>query len=143
MPESKPVVWRLSANRLRHAFYGNDHFSLCKSIRRSATSIAAASKDECRRCKIILSRKKSPALERARRRALLPESETVNGFRIWPDRTCGHCGFTVDPDDPEPYAYRLECPDCYREGCDECMPCGRGCLCPECEDANVEEVGDG
>ena len=62
--------------------------------------------------------------------------EMVNGFRVWPDRTCCHCGFTVEPDDPEPYVYLLECPGCGREGCGECIPCGRGCLCPECEDAD-------
>lgn len=28
----------------------------------------------------------------------------------------------------------LICPQCEREGCPECMPSGRGCLCPECEE---------
>jgi hypothetical protein len=26
------------------------------------------------------------------------------------------------------------CPQCEREGCPECMPAGRGCMCPECEE---------
>jgi hypothetical protein len=32
-----------------------------------------------------------------------------------------------------PAGYRLECPVCYRPGCEECMPAGRGCPCPDCE----------
>lgn len=27
----------------------------------------------------------------------------------------------------------LQCPSCSRDGCFECMPSGRGCACPECE----------
>lgn len=27
----------------------------------------------------------------------------------------------------------LICPRCEREGCYQCMPAGRGCMCPECE----------
>lgn len=33
----------------------------------------------------------------------------------------------------------LECPECGRDGCDKCMPAGRGCACPECEDGEGEE----
>lgn len=31
--------------------------------------------------------------------------------------------------------FRLECPECYRPGCEQCMPAGRGCICPDCEEA--------
>lgn len=27
-----------------------------------------------------------------------------------------------------------ECPGCDRPGCDYCMPLGKDCPCPECED---------
>lgn len=58
-------------------------------------------------------------------------------FPTWKDDTCGHCGF-VDHEEPP---YKLSCPECYRDGCDDCMPCGRGCVCPDCEDARDEEEG--
>jgi hypothetical protein len=29
----------------------------------------------------------------------------------------------------------LVCPECGRQGCFECMPAGRSCICPECEEA--------
>ncbi len=46
-----------------------------------------------------------------------------------------------DPDGPEGYppdfgGYALECPTCHRQGCKDCMPSGRGCKCPECEEGN-------
>jgi hypothetical protein len=28
----------------------------------------------------------------------------------------------------------LTCPFCAREGCESCMPAGKNCSCPECED---------
>ena len=43
-------------------------------------------------------------------------------------RDCDYCGYEVDTD------YIFTCPKCDREGCSECMPMGRGCVCPECED---------
>jgi hypothetical protein len=52
-------------------------------------------------------------------------------WKMWPDKTCAHCGHVEKEEDG---LYYLECPGCEREGCDECMPMGRGCLCPECED---------
>ena len=54
-------------------------------------------------------------------------------FRVYADdETCPYCGATK-PDDDEPW-YALECPTCLRDGCHECMPMGRGCECPECEE---------
>jgi hypothetical protein len=44
--------------------------------------------------------------------------------------TCSYCGALMAPDDP-----RLICPECGRDGCAECIPAGRGCICPECEGA--------
>ena len=41
------------------------------------------------------------------------------------------CDAPYDPDDP---LMALECPECGAVGCDDCMPVGRGCLCPACED---------
>ena len=43
--------------------------------------------------------------------------------------TCPHCGAPMGVDDK-----LLFCPRCSREGCLECMPCGRNCTCPECEE---------
>lgn len=50
---------------------------------------------------------------------------------------CPHCREKPSKDDAEMFV-RLgfyACPDCNRDGCDACMPSGRGCLCPECEEA--------
>jgi len=59
-----------------------------------------------------------------------------NRFPIWPDAKCGACGHDASNDpNGECYLYRLECPECCKEGCDECMPAGRGCACPDCEGA--------
>ena len=70
--------------------------------------------------------------------------KTFNGFEYYTKGdTCPHCAAKQkgDPDDdgtmgyPKDFGgYFLECPECYRIGCDECMPCGRGCICPECEE---------
>jgi len=50
--------------------------------------------------------------------------------------SCGNCGAKVPKDDPngKNFLYRLVCPECHKAGCDECMPEGRGCLCPECKE---------
>lgn len=53
-------------------------------------------------------------------------------FQEWEDHKCGHCGFLDKSDE---IAYRLQCPECYRDGCEDCMPMGRGCICPECEES--------
>ena len=63
-------------------------------------------------------------------------------FVMWEDGVCGYCGYKEtekDPDDGILLAYHLVCPRCYRDGCEECMPLGRGCICPDCEDAVEEE----
>lgn len=57
-------------------------------------------------------------------------------FQMWTDGVCGHCGQKAGtPGDEDDLPYRLQCPECYRDGCEACMPNGRGCICPECEDA--------
>lgn len=43
--------------------------------------------------------------------------------------TCDYCGAEVETDRD-----RLECWSCLRPGCHRCMPAGRDCLCPQCED---------
>ena len=48
-------------------------------------------------------------------------------FKVWETR-CGYCH--VKSED----MYVLTCHDCQREGCPECMPAGRGCICPQCEE---------
>jgi len=45
---------------------------------------------------------------------------------------CGFVGIIMKPEDS------LECPKCHRDGCSECMPAGRGCLCPECAEQEAE-----
>jgi hypothetical protein len=65
------------------------------------------------------------------------ERRRVNGFLIYEDgERCDGCGAVQKldlkyPDDPA--GFILECPECYRPGCEECMPAGRGCKCPDCE----------
>ena len=39
---------------------------------------------------------------------------------------CPYCGKNT--------AVILTCPGCGREGCENCMPAGNGCMCPECEE---------
>ena len=50
---------------------------------------------------------------------------------------CPYCGRAVKEADI------LECPRCNREGCCEslggCMPAGRNCICPECEERDGGE----
>ena len=55
----------------------------------------------------------------------------IGKWDAWDDDTCGNCGYE---DDSGEGLYYLVCPCCEREGCDECMPLGRGCACPECEE---------
>lgn len=71
--------------------------------------------------------------------------KTYNGFPYYEEgTTCPFCGREIELEKEERESgsypddfgdYYLECPGCGREGCSECMPCGRGCLCPECEEA--------
>lgn len=44
---------------------------------------------------------------------------------------CPHCG-------AEPVEVLIQCPGCGRDGCDECIPGGRGVLCPDCEEARED-----
>jgi hypothetical protein len=55
----------------------------------------------------------------------------TGSWDAWDADTCGYCGYE---DESGEGLYYLICPTCAREGCDECMPMGRGCSCPECED---------
>lgn len=52
------------------------------------------------------------------------------------EQDCPHCGAKLDGEDRELIALHgmLTCPRCGREGCSECMPFGRGVICPECEE---------
>jgi hypothetical protein len=56
----------------------------------------------------------------------------MNDWPVWED-ICSHCGAENQDEDPH---YRFECPECEREGCSYCMPMGRGCACPECEESD-------
>jgi hypothetical protein len=53
-----------------------------------------------------------------------------------PDQDCPHCGTKLDDEDQELNLLHgpMTCPRCDREGCHECMPFGRGVICPECEE---------
>lgn len=44
------------------------------------------------------------------------------------DLSCPYCG------NEEEMERIFTCPRCGREGCWKCMPAGRGCICPECEE---------
>ena len=58
-------------------------------------------------------------------------------FQMWEDGKCGHCNNVAgDVKDENNLPYRLQCPTCYRDGCETCMPAGRGCECPECEEGD-------
>lgn len=50
--------------------------------------------------------------------------------------TCPHCGEKLDQEEQKFFRINgfYECPECHREGCDKCMPSGRNCICPECEE---------
>jgi hypothetical protein len=65
-------------------------------------------------------------------------------FPVWEGAKCGACGHDASNDpNGERYLYKLTCPTCEKEGCDECMPAGRGCECPECEESDSgDEVVD-
>lgn len=69
----------------------------------------------------------------------------LNGYPIYEDgEKCEGCGAVQhqteeDKANGDPAGYVLTCPQCYRPGCEECMPAGRGCICPKCEDENDME----
>lgn len=57
------------------------------------------------------------------------------------EETCPYCGAPVGDDEGDyrtANANRLVCPKCSRDGCPKCMPAGRGCMCPECEEGDNE-----
>jgi len=58
------------------------------------------------------------------------------------DETCPYCSEKLDSEDQKLFSKYgpLECPECGREGCSQCMPMGRDCMCPECE--QVEAVAE-
>lgn len=47
--------------------------------------------------------------------------------------TCPYCGAKVRRNE------MMVCPGCSRDGCPECMPAGRGCECPECEEGSDDD----
>lgn len=65
----------------------------------------------------------------------------MTNFPVWKEKTCGGCGEKQDPESKkskEPF-YRLTCPECYYEGCHECIPNGRGTRCDNCADPETGE----
>jgi hypothetical protein len=50
--------------------------------------------------------------------------------------SCPYCNRIQDKEEVEIIRKHgpLRCPVCDREGCFECMPAGRGCICTECEE---------
>ena len=69
----------------------------------------------------------------------------VNGFQVYEDgEACEGCGAiqhqsAEDKANGDPAGYYLECPECCEVGCDECMPSGRGVVCPKCEESDEED----
>lgn len=74
------------------------------------------------------------------KKAKPPERPMLNGFPIYNEgEKCHHCGKVqhqneADKKNGDPPGYLLTCPECYRPGCEECMPMGQGCKCPKCEE---------
>jgi hypothetical protein len=74
------------------------------------------------------------------KKAKPPERPMLNGYPIYEDgEECPGCGAVqhqteADKANGDPAGYALTCPECYRDGCEQCMPCGRGVKCPECEE---------
>jgi hypothetical protein len=55
--------------------------------------------------------------------------------------TCPNCGAVRSDEEVKLAKTRgnLVCPECSRDGCFTCMPAGRNCICPECEEGASEE----
>ena len=53
--------------------------------------------------------------------------------------TCDYCGAELNKENLPPDGRRMMCPGCGREGCLSCMPGGKSCTCPECEEGDCEE----
>lgn len=73
------------------------------------------------------------------------ERRRVNGFLVYEDgEMCAGCGVIQrqtkeEKKNKEPAGYYLKCPACTKPGCEECMPAGRGCVCPDCEAKDGDE----
>lgn len=91
--------------------------------------------------RVITKRQVAKSMEITKAADVVKTTNPGNGFPLWPDAKCDACGHDAS-DDPngECYAYKLTCPVCGREGCDECMPLGRGVACPDCENEEEYEV---
>ena len=71
------------------------------------------------------------------------ERRRVNGFLVYEEgEKCVGCGAVQHAEKPasgmpssveQVAGYYLECSSCGKPGCEECMPLGRGCACPDCE----------
>lgn len=79
---------------------------------------------------------KDEELEAAKKTPKGATRRRVDGFLVYEEgEKCAHCGKEQQQGSEDSVAgYVLECPECYRPGCEECMPMGRGCKCPECEE---------
>jgi len=47
--------------------------------------------------------------------------------------SCAYCGKQAER------KFLFVCPSCGRDGCSECIPAGKGCECPECEEGDSGE----
>jgi hypothetical protein len=64
--------------------------------------------------------------------------ENEHGWAVWKrEKGCAGCEKKEDEDGEQMMAF--SCPECGDPGCDECMPSGRGCLCPSCEEAEYND----
>ena len=64
--------------------------------------------------------------------------EGPGGWAVWHDE-CAGCGAT-EGDEP---LMALQCPNCGEPGCGICMPVGRGCPCPGCEETLASDADGG
>jgi hypothetical protein len=70
------------------------------------------------------------------------------GWAVWKPRpksdggdcaSCGACAADIEDYKEGELLTAFSCLVCEEPGCEECMPCGRGCPCPSCEEAEDEE----
>jgi hypothetical protein len=66
-------------------------------------------------------------MKRLGQKALIPIDRWKSVMSAEVACPCPNCGCDCTGDE-------LVCPECGRDGCSECMPAGRGCVCPECEE---------
>lgn len=91
--------------------------------------------DECPQCHVRGGEHKMDCSYRPGRGLTLP----VKGWPHWGDDPCAYCGESRPEGDTDPW-YRYECPTCLRDGCPDCMPGGRGCECPDCEEKGGDDA---